>query len=164
MKLYELKTGYAELLGKLYDEDLSEEALFDTLESIEDAIDDKIESYAIIIQQLEEDCRRIKEEELRLASRRRGLESKIGWLKTNAYDGMKAVGKTKIQTPLFTISIQKNGGKRSLVLDVDASELPAEYQKITVGANNDKLRELLGDKESCDYCHLAEQGESLRIR
>lgn len=164
MNLYELKSNYAELLGKLYDEDLSEEALLDTLESIEDAIEDKAEGYSVIIRQLEADCKSIKEEEARLASRRKALEGRIDRLKTNLFDAMKVVGKAKIQTPLFTVSIQKNGGKRSLVLDVDASELPARYQKITISENNNALRELLGNGESCDYCHLAEQGESLIIR
>ena len=46
----------------------------------------------------------------------------------------------------------------------DGNPIVGIMQKVTIEANNDALRQLLGDKESCEYCHLAEQGESLRIR
>ena len=162
--LYELNASYRNLMERLYDDELPEDALIDTLDSLEGAIEDKAEGYSKIIRQFDADIESIKEEEARLRSRRTALENRKELLKGNLFNAMKTVGLAKIKTPLFTVSIQKNGGKRSLVLDVEPDKLPAELQKVTIAANNDALREWLGEAESCEYCHLAEQGESLRIR
>jgi predicted nuclease with TOPRIM domain len=162
--LYELNASYRNLMERLYDDELPEEAVIDTLDSLEAEIEDKAEGYSKIIRQFDADIESIKEEEARLRSRRTALENRKELLKGNLFNAMKTVGLSKIKTPLFTVSIQKNGGKRSLVLDVEPDKLPAELQKVTIAANNDALREWLGEAESCEYCHLAEQGESLRIR
>lgn len=162
--LYNLTADYEHVLGMLYDDDYDEDTVIDTLDAIEGAIEDKADGYAMIMRMVDSDIESIKAEETRLASRRKALESKKQRMKANLYDAMKTVGKTKFKTALFSFGIQKNGGKRALVLDVGVDKLPPEMQKVTIEANNDALRQLLGDKESCEYCHLAEQGESLRIR
>lgn len=162
--LYNLRTDYDHVLNMLYDEDFDEQTVIDTLDSIEDAIEDKAEAYGFIIRSVDGDIERIKGEEQRLAKRRKTLENRKNAMKDNLYLAMKTVGLDKIKTPLFSFNIQKNGGKRALVLDVEPDKLPAEFQTITIAANNDALRKLLGDTEACEYCHLAEQGESLRIR
>lgn len=163
-KLYELKAAYQELMEKLYDDELPEQTIIDTLDSIEGEIEDKTNGYCMIIRQFDADINALKEEETRLAKRRKSLESRKDFLKGNLFGTMKTVGLSKITTPMFTVNIQRNGGKRALVLDVEPDQLPEEFQKITVSANNDALRELLGEAEACAYCHLAEQGEGLRIR
>lgn len=162
--LYELNASYRNLMERLYDDELPEDALIDTLDSIEGAIEDKAEGYSKIIKQFDADIDSINLEVARLTQRKKALENRKELLKGNLFNTMKTVGLAKIKTPLFTVSIQKNGGKRSLVLDVEPDKLPEKYQKITIAANNDALRELMGEAEMCEYCHLAEQGESLRIR
>lgn len=162
--LYELSASYRNLLDRLYDDELPEEALIDTLDSIEGAIEDKADGYCKVMQMLDADIASIKAEENRLAARRKSLERKKEMLKGNLFDAMKTVGIAKIKTALFTVSIRKNGGKRGLILDVEPDKLPVELQKVTIAADNDALRKLLGEAESCEYCHLAEQGESLTIK
>ena len=162
--LYELNASYRNLMERLYDDELPTDAIIDTLDSIEGAIEDKAEGYSKILKQIDADIDGIKEEENRLKQRRIALENRKELLKGNLFTAMKTVGLSKIKTPLFTISIQKNGGKRALILDIEPERLPISFQKITITADNDALRELLGDRERCSYCHLAEQGESLRIR
>lgn len=162
--LYNLTADYEHVLGMLYDDDYDEDTVIDTLDAIEGAIEDKADGYAMVIRSALADIEVIKAEEERLRTRRMRIERKINRMKANLYDAMKIVGKTKFKTALFSFGIQKNGGKRALVLDVGVDKLPPEMQKVTIEANNDALRQLLGDKESCEYCHLAEQGESLRIR
>ncbi len=162
--LYELNAAYSQLMERLYDEELPEDAIIDTLDSIEGAIEDKADGYGKVIRMIEADIDGIKLEESRLYARRKSLERKKELLKGNLFDAMKTVGLAKIKTALFTVSISKNGGKRRVELDVPIEALPAKFQKVTIEANNEALRELLADRESCEYCHLAEQGESLRIR
>ena len=162
--LYELNTAYRSLMERLYDEELPEEAIIDTLDSLEGAIEDKADGYGKVIRMLDADIAEIKVEEARLYARRKSLERRKDVLKANLFDAMKTVGLAKIKTALFTVSIRKNGGKRGLVLDCGVDKLPPEFQKVTIEANNEALRQLLGDAEKCEYCHLAEQGESLTIK
>ena len=51
--LYELKNNYEEVLNMLYQDDIDEQMVLDTLESIEGDIEDKAENYAKIIRELE---------------------------------------------------------------------------------------------------------------
>ena len=162
--LYELNTAYRSLMERLYDEELPEDAIIDTLDSLEGAIEDKADGYGKVIRMIDADIAEIKVEEARLYARRKSLERRKDVLKANLFDAMKTVGLAKIKTALFSLSIRKNGGKRRVELDVPIEALPAKYQKVTVEANNEALRELLADRESCEYCHLAEQGESLSIK
>ena len=162
--LYELNAAYRQLMERLYDEELPEEAIIDTLDSLEGAIEDKADGYGKVIRMLDADIEGIKLEESRLYARRKSLERKKEMLKGNLFDAMKTVGLAKIKTALFTVSIRKNGGKRRVELDVPIESLPPEFQKVTIEANNEALRKLLADRESCEYCHLAEQGESLTIK
>lgn len=164
--LYELNTDYARLMDRLYDDELDEQAIIDTLDSIESVIEDKADGYCRIIRQFESDAAGMKAEEARIAKRRKVVENRIELLKGNLFNAMKTVGIPKIKTDLFTVSIQKNGGKRSLILDCGVDKLPPEMQKVTIEANSDALREYLNvsGEESCEYCHLAPQTESLRIR
>lgn len=162
--LYNLTHDYQTVLDMIYDEAHDEQAVIDTLDSIEGAIEDKAEGYCKIIKQLEADAQAIKEEEMRLRERRIVYENRKERLKQNLFDTMKATGIPKIKTTLFNVGIQKNGGKRRLVLDIEAGMLPAYYREVEYKVNNDRLRESLGDAEKNEWCHLEEQTESLRIR
>lgn len=163
VNLYNLTADYEHVLNMLYDDEYDEETVIDTLDSIEGAIEDKADGYAMIIRMVDADIESIRAEEARLAGRRIALENKKKRMKANLYEAMKTVGKPKFKTSLFSFGIRKNGGKRALVLDVGVDKLPPEMQKVTIEANNEALREYLGKAESCEYCHLAEQGEHLSI-
>ena len=48
-KLYELKENWKQVQEMLYEEEIDEQCILDTLESIEGEIEDKADSYAMII-------------------------------------------------------------------------------------------------------------------
>ena len=162
--LYHLRSDYERVMAMMYDDDFDESTVIDTLDAIEGAIEDKAEACAFIMRNLDADIDAIKAEEHRLEKRRKALEKHKNNMKENLYSTMKSVGRREIKTPLFSFNIQKAGGKRGLILDIEPDKLPAEFQKVTIEANNEALRQYLQENESCEYCHLAEQGESLRIR
>ena len=162
--IFEMRSAYNQVLQMMYDEEHDEQTIIDTLDAIEDAFEDKADGYAMIMRSIDADIKAIKEEEARLRNRRKALENKTERMKRNLFDAMKDMGKPKFKTALFSFGIQKNGGKRALVLDVDPTELPDEFIHVEYSAKNDLLRESLGDAESNQWCHLEEQGESLRIR
>lgn len=163
--LYNLRQDYQILLEQLYDSDVSEEVLLDTLDCLEGAIEDKADSYARILRQIDFDIDNIKAEEVRMRNRRMALESRKEFLKSNLYSTMKAVGLTKIKTPLFTVNIQKNGGKAPLVITAKTTEeLPTEFVIAKVEPNKEYIREYLEAGNELPFAYIGEQGESLRIR
>ena len=164
--LYNLTADYQQVLNLLYDGDVDQQTIMDTLEAIEDAIEEKADGYAMIIKTIDADTEAIDAEIKRLQARKQTLNSRKEWLKSNLEDTMRALGKTKFKTALFSYGIQKNGGKRALILDCPINELPPELQKVTIEANNEAIRNLLIQQgaEDNQYAHLAPQGEHLSIR
>lgn len=171
--IYELTGEFLQLLDMLEDEDVDEATIMDTLESVEYEIEEKADGYAKIIKSLQSDIDGIQKENDRLTSRRKTYENRIKWLKQNLEMCMRATGKKKFTTNLFSFNIQKNGGKRKLTIDVDVNNLPEEYRiKQPDAVDGEKLREYLKENGlegqdgslNCEWCHLEPQGESLRIR
>lgn len=161
--LYNLTADWQKVVSMMYDDDVDIETVIDTADSIEAEIEDKADGYAMVLKQIDSDVYAIDAEIKRLRERKAHLENKSNRLKNNLQETMKTLGKTKFKTPLFSFGIQKNGGKRALILDVEPDQLPHTLRTIQYVANNDAIREFMGSEESCVFAHLAEQGESLRI-
>jgi transcriptional regulator of heat shock response len=122
LKLYELSQNYVQLL-ELADS-LDQETFQDTLSSLEEAIEDKAENVAKLIKCLDSDCKAIKEEEQRLADRRKSLENKISSIKEYLQNQMEVAGLNKVKRPTITISIQANPPS---VKVMDESLIPSTY-------------------------------------
>lgn len=162
--MYELTADYLEVLDLANDPDIPPEVVADTLEGIGGEIEVKAENTAKILKELEASVTASKAEEKRLAERRKQLETNAQKIKERLFDMMKTTGKVKFKTDLFSFSIQKNGGKLPVVLDVkDTSELPDDLVKITETADLEAIRELL-DAGDTRFAHYGERGESLRIK
>ena len=162
--MYELTGDYLEVLDLANDPDIPPEVVADTLEGIGEEIEVKAENTAKILKELEASVAASKAEEKRLAERRKQLETNVQKIKERLFDMMKTTGKVKFKTDLFSFSIQKNGGKLPVVLDVkDTSELPDDLVKITETADLEAIRELL-DAGDTRFAHYGERGESLRIK
>lgn len=159
--LYQLTNNYETVLNMLYDEDVDEQMILDTLESIEGEIEDKADNYAKIIKELEAKANARKEEAKRLTSTAKTFENRAKTLKSNLFNAMKETGKTKFATNLFSFNIAKNGGKRSLTID---GEVPEEYTKTVIENDTDKIRQVLESGENLPFAHLEPRGESLKIK
>lgn len=171
--LYELTGEFLQLMDMLEDEDSDEQIILDTLEGIDFEIEQKADGYAKIIKSLENNIDGINKESNRLTNRRKTYENRILWLKQNLEMCMRATGKRKFTTDLFSFNIQKNGGKRKLVVDVDVEKVPKEYRvKQPDAIDGDSIRDFLKENGvegqdgsiNCEFAHLEPAGESLRIR
>ena len=171
--LYELTGDFLTLMDMLEDEECDEQCIMDTLESVEYEIEEKADGYAKIIKSLESDIEGLSKEADRLTTRKKTYENRIKWLKQNLEMCMRATGKKKFTTDLFSFGIQKNGGKRKLVIDVDVENVPEQYRiKQPDAIDGDSIREYLKENGlegqdgslNCEFAHLEPQGESLRIR
>ena len=162
--LYELTEQYAAVRDMLFDEDVDEQVINDTLESIEGAIEVKADNYAKIIRTMDASIKALKDEEQRLSGRRKALEERQKWLKDTLEANMRYTGKMKFKTPLFSFSIQKNGGLEPLVITGELEDIPGRYliQQPPI-PDNMKIRKLL-EEQPVEWAHLEPRGESLRIR
>lgn len=159
--LYQLTNDYETVLNMLYDEDADEQMILDTLEAIEGEIEDKANNYAKIIKELEAKQNARKEEAKRLTESAKVFENRVKALKSNLFNSMKATGKTKFATDLFSFNIAKNGGKQTLTID---GEVPEEYTKTITENDTDKIRQALEKGEKLTFAHFEPRGESLRIK
>lgn len=106
MKLYEYTQDYLHLLE--ISEELDQDVLIDTIESITESVEEKAENIAKIIRTFEAEVKILKAEEERLAAKRKTHENKVNYLKKYLFEQLEAMGINKIKRPLFTISIQNN--------------------------------------------------------
>ena len=108
MTLYELMTGYKDFLMAVENGDIPEEAIADTLESIEASIDDKIDNTACVIKVLEAEEAAIKAEEERLAKRRKAKEKAKERVKAYLSEMILAMGRTEFESPRNKISFRRS--------------------------------------------------------
>lgn len=165
MSLYEL-TGDLLQLQSMLEDDVDPEVLADTLEAVQGEYEVKLEAYCKVIRNLEADVVGIKSEVERLTGKRKTLEANIDRIKKVMFDSMKATGTAKVKGQLFTVAIQKNGGKTPVIVadDVDTANLPDQLVIFTEKPNLDAIRELLEAGKVVDGFSLGERGESLRIK
>lgn len=157
MNLYELSVAFQEVQNM----DLDPEVMQDTLDSIEDTIENKAENIAKLIRNHEADVTAYKEEEDRLKTKRQATENKVKWLKTYLEDNMKLTGKTKFKSGMFNFSIQKNPASVNIT---DEKIIPEEFL-IQQPPKVDKtsLKEILKRGIEVPGAEL-KQTEGLRIR
>lgn len=158
MKLYELTNDFKQVQALIED---GGEGLEDTLEAVNLAIEDKLENIAKVIKNLEGEANAFKEEEQRLADRRRSIENNVKKLKQYAENTMIVTGNKKIKAGLFTFAIQKN--LPSVVIN-NKRLIPSQFfVPVDPRLDKNKIKEDLKNGESIPGVEL-KQGESLRIR
>ena len=120
--LYELSEKYKGLLEVA--DQVDQEVFESTLESLDDAIEDKAESYAIIDKELEAQEDKFAKEIKRLQERKKAISNNRKRLKEDLLNGMKLTGKERFKTELFSFWIQKNPAR--LVIK-DEKLIPKKY-------------------------------------
>ncbi len=159
-KLYELTQNYNNLLELIDNPEVPVEMLKESLDNIGDEINTKLENVAKVIKSIEVDAKGLKEEEKRLADRRKSLENRIVNLKEYAENSMRATGIKKIKGKVFTLGIQKNA---SSVEITEEESIPEEYFAIEKKLVKKDLLAALKEGKEVPGANI-KQTESLRIR
>lgn len=170
--LYDLTANWQQVYNM---EEIDEEAWFDTLSSIDEAIEDKGNNIAKLIRSLETDVEAYKAEAERFTTKRKVAENKIIRLKEYLKGSMELLDKPKFKTELFSFGIQNNPAS----VEIDAPEAlqerypaiaGAEYQekiykgfKEALSEEKKHLKDRLKAGEEVNGAHL-NQTRSLRIR
>lgn len=160
--LYELTGNYSTVLSMIEDSDVPSEAMIDTLESINDAIEVKAEGIGKMLRMLDADIEALKAEEKRLADRRKTIENKQKQIKDYVRYQLEVAGLTEIKSPLITVKVQNNPPAVEIV---DRDAIPRQFIKTTIVEDVDKnaIKEALKNGEEVPGAVLL-QGKSLRIR
>jgi len=105
--LFILKDNYKQIYDLIAEQE-DEQILKDTLNSINDALEDKADGYVAVIKSLETDNNAIDEEIKRLKQRKTSNENGIKRLKETLQQVMEETGKEKFKTALNSYSIANN--------------------------------------------------------
>lgn len=158
--LFDLTDAYQKVY-ELITEQGEESALIDTLQSINDALEDKADGYVAVIKTLEADNVAIDEEIKRLRQRKTTNQNGISRLKESLQFAMESTGKEKFKTALNSYSIANNPPSLNVL---EESLIPKDYWVSQAPKLNKK--ELLNDiKNGADIKGVeVKQTRSLRVR
>jgi hypothetical protein len=157
--LYELSQTRIQLLDMA--DSMDQEMFIDTLASIDEAIEDKVEGAAKLVRCIESDIEAIKAEEKRLADKRKSLENKVVSIKEYLQHEMEFAGLDKVKRPTLTVSIQLNPPSAEIL---DESLVPSLYMVPQPDKIDKKaILEALKEGEEIPGCEI-KQLRGLRIR
>jgi hypothetical protein len=167
MSLYAITSEMQAILDAVLDNGIdsieAQSALNEYLAELDIALESKAEGYAGFITELSMRAESRSKE----ATRIRALAAADDALATRLKEGLKAameqVGKLKIDTPRFKLSVAGVGGKQSLEID-DPSALDPAFQRIVREPDKDVIRSALDNGIEIAGCRLLPRGTSLRIR
>jgi len=120
--LYELTDNYKKIIEMAEDNDSV--AIRDTLDSINEAFEDKAENTAKVIRDLETQSEAKKTEAKKLKERATTLDNQAKQLKKYLIDQLELTGKSKIQGKVLTVSIRNN--QQSVYVE-DERQIPRGY-------------------------------------
>lgn len=124
--LHELAQEFRAAAETLQADDLPDEVIQDTLESISMPLEEKAKSVAAFARNLESTASAIKEAEAEMSRRRKALENRAEWLRGYLLSNMQACGISKIECPYFRISVRAN--PESVCIE-DEAQIPADYMR-----------------------------------
>jgi len=108
MNIYELSTEAQALADILADEETTDElaAQAHKLQEIilEGLLPEKVESYCHVIAKLDRESKALKDEEKRLAARRKVRENNVANMKSRLHDALEAIDAKKIDAGTWTVT------------------------------------------------------------
>jgi hypothetical protein len=124
MNLYELSQNFAQLQDMVDNDEIDIEIIKDTIESIEIGIEEKFENISKLLKNLDGKIEMFKNEEKRIATKRKSMENKVKWLKEYLLTSLEVTGRTKVEAGTFVVRKQKNP---TSILISDNAVIPEQY-------------------------------------
>lgn len=158
-KLYELSDKYKELSER---EDLDPEVLYDTLDAINDAIEDKADNIAAWIDDLTSAAKRKKAKAKEWNDSAKADLNKADSLKKYLIQELTYAGKKKMETDRFLLSTRNNAP--STVID-DEALIPDTFKntKVTESVDKTAIKEAIKLGEDVPGAHL-QASKSITIK
>lgn len=131
MTLYEISTEYQNFIEAVESGEIPEEAINDTLESIQSLLEEKADNIACLIKNMLAEAEAIKAEETRLAERRKQKENNVERLKTYLANVLTQSGYSKLETARNKMTFRKS--------EVVAIENEADFIEWALSENRELL-------------------------
>lgn len=162
--LYDINARYLQALDAATDpdSDIPVELFTDTLDGIEDELENKIHNVIAYSRNLEVEADAIKTAMDNMKSRLDAKRTRALWLKNYARHGMHILGKSKLEWPEFSARIQANPPAVEIT---DEQQIPDDFKSEVVEVKIDK-KAISERLKSGGYVPGAvlRQGESLRVK
>lgn len=158
--LYELTGEWIQLMDKL---EAGEDVELEFNET-DEAFEEKAEKYAMMIRNLESDYEAFDKEEKHYKEKKNRCKKGIEKLKNNLESAMIITGKRKFKKGVFSFSIQKNGGKLPVIVDVPTEELEDEFVIVTEKPDLTAIEKYINETGDITFAHFGERKEGLRIK
>ena len=160
--LYDITNRYNNVAELLDNPDVPMEVVEEALSSISDEFNVKADNIARFIKDLNATAASIKEEEIRLANRRRSFENRANGLKDYLEANMRAMNIKKVKTNFFSFNIQSNPASVEIL---DETLIPKEFKSVEPVTKIDKKALLKAVKETGEIAGVSlKTSEGLRIR
>lgn len=160
MTLYDIKGEYLRLYEMVTEDD---EALTDTLESLNLDLSDKSEGYVAVIKQLEmeaDECDKVIEA---FQAKKKQRQNSVKRLKEALLSAMDIANLSEIKAGAWTLKVAKNGGKNPVEIP-DESKVPENYMRIKYEIDKDLIRKALEEGKELSFATLGERGRHLNIK
>ena len=155
MKLYDIAEIYENL------ENIDDEvAVSAAMDSVDAALEEKLESTAKVIRNLEAEADALEAEEKRLKARKTAVRNRIADIKGYVQENLEAMGKDKVTSGIFKWSIQANAPSVNIL---DESLIPDDYWKIERKPMKTEIKKAIEAGELTEGVELV-RTKSLRLR
>lgn len=155
MKLYDITEIYENL------ENIDDEvAVAAAMDSVDAALEEKLESTAKVIRNLEAEADGLEAEEKRLKARKMAVKNRIADIKGYVQQNLEAMGKDKVTSGIFKWSIQANAPSVNIL---DESLIPDDYWKIERKPMKTEIKKAIEAGELTEGVELV-RTKSLRLR
>lgn len=106
----------------------------------------KIVNTGFVVKNLSSDSEQISEEIKRLQAKKKAIDNRTEWLKSNIKFAMQTLGIEKVKHPVLPISLRSS--PQFSVNVENAENLPSEYQVVKIEPNKKALLDLFKDNPS----------------
>lgn len=135
LSLYNITNGFVELMDKAENGELTEEEYNELGQELAIQLQEKGSNIIGYAKNIELTINAMKDEEVRISTNRKLLESKLEKFKQYVKDNMERLGITKMDTELGTLSVAKN----PLSVEIESEEMiPNEFKLQVVSTKIDK--------------------------
>lgn len=126
----------------------------------------KVDNYCAAITNRHAISKQRKAEAERLNKLAATDSQRVDWMKQQLKKCLEAQGVKKLNLHRFNLTINKNGGVLPLKLTCQVAQLPPQFQRIEVSADNGAIRKALesGDIAAQEIARFGERETHLRVR
>lgn len=155
MKLYEITEMYEAM--EALDEDIDITA---ALENIDGALEEKLESIAKLVRNLDAKAKAYEEEEKRLRAQKQAAKNRVDAIKRYVKENMEVIGKDKVEAGIFKWSLQNGPGRVEIT---DETKIPEEFFVTEIKPLKTEIKKAIEEGRITEGAEIV-RDKSLRLR